>query len=63
MDAAFRSGSFARYLTAAAEYVDLVRRMNPDRRLQAYPGSPFIAKWLSALKPATVVSRTIGRSG
>ena len=28
-----------------AEYVDLVRRMNPDRRLQAYPGSPFIALW------------------
>ena len=30
---------------ALAEYVDLVRRMNPDRRLQAYPGSPFIALW------------------
>jgi len=30
---------------AIAEYVDLVRRMNPDRRLQAYPGSPFIALW------------------
>jgi len=28
-----------------AEYVDLVRRLNPDRRLQAYPGSPFIALW------------------
>ena len=30
---------------ALAEYVDLVRRLNPDRRLQAYPGSPFIALW------------------
>ena len=29
MDAAFRSGSFARYLTAAAEYVDLVRQVDP----------------------------------
>lgn len=30
---------------AVEEYVDLVRRMNPDRRLQAYPGSPFFALW------------------
>jgi len=30
---------------ALAEYVDLVRRLNPDRRLKAYPGSPFIALW------------------
>jgi 23S rRNA (adenine2030-N6)-methyltransferase len=30
---------------AVAEYVDLVRRMNPDRRLQAYPGSPHFALW------------------
>jgi 23S rRNA (adenine2030-N6)-methyltransferase len=30
---------------ALAEYVDLVRRMNPDRRLQTYPGSPLIALW------------------
>ena len=30
---------------ALAEYVDLVRKMNPDRRLQAYPGSPYIALW------------------
>ena len=30
---------------ALADYVDLVRRMNPDRRLQAYPGSPYFALW------------------
>ncbi len=30
---------------ALAEYVDLVRRLNPDRRLQAYPGSPYFALW------------------
>src|ERR1035437_8935736 len=30
---------------ALAEYVDLVRKMNPDRRLQAYPGSPYFALW------------------
>jgi 23S rRNA (adenine2030-N6)-methyltransferase len=30
---------------ALAEYVELVRRMNPDRRLQAYPGSPYFALW------------------
>ena len=30
---------------ALADYVDLVRKMNPDRRLQAYPGSPFFALW------------------
>ncbi len=28
-----------------AEYVELVRRLNPDRRLQAYPGSPYFALW------------------
>ena len=27
------------------EYVDLVRRMNPDRRLKKYPGSPFFTLW------------------
>lgn len=30
---------------AVADYVELVRRMNPDRRLQAYPGSPFFSLW------------------
>jgi len=30
---------------ALAEYVDLVRRLNTDRRLQAYPGSPYFALW------------------
>lgn len=30
---------------ALAGYLALVRRMNPDRRLQAYPGSPFFALW------------------
>ena len=30
---------------AVADYVDLVRKMNPDSRLQAYPGSPFFALW------------------
>lgn len=28
-----------------ADYVDLVRRLNPDRRLLAYPGSPYFALW------------------
>ncbi len=28
---------------ALAKYVDLVRKLNPDRRLQAYPGSPYFA--------------------
>jgi 23S rRNA (adenine2030-N6)-methyltransferase len=28
-----------------AEYVELVRRINPDRRLLAYPGSPYFALW------------------
>ena len=28
-----------------ADYVALVRRMNPDRRLQNYPGSPYFALW------------------
>lgn len=27
---------------ALADYVDLVRRLNPDRRLLAYPGSPYL---------------------
>jgi 23S rRNA (adenine2030-N6)-methyltransferase len=30
---------------ALADYVDLVRRINPDRRLRAYPGSPYFALW------------------
>jgi 23S rRNA (adenine2030-N6)-methyltransferase len=30
---------------ALATYVDLVRKLNPDRRLQAYPGSPYFALW------------------
>ena len=30
---------------ALASYVELVRRMNPDRRLLAYPGSPYFALW------------------
>ena len=30
---------------ALADYVDLVRRINPDRRLRAYPGSPSVALW------------------
>ena len=30
---------------ALVDYVDLVRKMNPDRRLQAYPGSPYFALW------------------
>ena len=30
---------------ALVEYVDLVRKLNPDRRLQAYPGSPYFALW------------------
>ena len=28
-----------------ADYVDLVRRLNPDRRLLVYPGSPYFALW------------------
>lgn len=28
-----------------ADYVDLVRRINPSGRLQAYPGSPLLALW------------------
>ncbi|MFZ4535530.1 23S rRNA (adenine(2030)-N(6))-methyltransferase RlmJ [Propionivibrio sp.] len=28
-----------------AEYVELVRKINPDRRLRAYPGSPYFALW------------------
>ena len=30
---------------ALAGYVELVRKLNPDRRLQAYPGSPYFALW------------------
>lgn len=30
---------------ALADYVELVRKLNPDRRLQSYPGSPFFAWW------------------
>lgn len=30
---------------ALSEYVELVRRINPDRRLRAYPGSPLFALW------------------
>ena len=30
---------------ALAEYVDLVRRMNPEHRLRHYPGSPYFALW------------------
>ncbi len=30
---------------AISEYVALVRRFNPDGRLQKYPGSPFFALW------------------
>jgi len=30
---------------AVAEYVELVRRFNPDGRLKKYPGSPFFALW------------------
>jgi 23S rRNA (adenine2030-N6)-methyltransferase len=30
---------------ALSDYVDLVRKINPDRRLQAYPGSPYFALW------------------
>ena len=30
---------------ALADYVDLVRRLNPERRLAAYPGSPYFALW------------------
>ena len=28
-----------------ADYLELVRRVNPDRRLRAYPGSPMFALW------------------
>ncbi|GHU34693.1 ribosomal RNA large subunit methyltransferase J [Betaproteobacteria bacterium] len=28
-----------------ADYVDLVRRLNPDGRLRKYPGSPLLAWW------------------
>ncbi|MDR0380290.1 MAG: 23S rRNA (adenine(2030)-N(6))-methyltransferase RlmJ [Candidatus Accumulibacter sp.] len=28
-----------------ADYVELVRRFNPDGRLRRYPGSPFLAWW------------------
>ena len=30
---------------ALAEYLALVRRVNPDQRLKAYPGSPLFALW------------------
>ena len=30
---------------ALGEYVELVRRLNPERRLQSYPGSPMFALW------------------
>ena len=30
---------------ALSEYVELVRRLNPDRRLRVYPGSPYFALW------------------
>ena len=30
---------------AIADYVDLVRRLNPDGRLTTYPGSPYFASW------------------
>ncbi len=30
---------------ALAGYLDLVRRMNPEGRLKAYPGSPFFTLW------------------
>ncbi len=30
---------------ALADYVELVRKINPDRRLQSYPGSPYFALW------------------
>ncbi len=29
-----------------ADYVDLVRRLNPNHRLQHYPGSPYFALWI-----------------
>ena len=32
--------------TALADYVDLVRELNPDGQLRAYPGSPWIAQRL-----------------
>ena len=30
---------------ALADYVELVRKLNPDRRLLVYPGSPYFALW------------------
>ncbi|MEI7612633.1 MAG: 23S rRNA (adenine(2030)-N(6))-methyltransferase RlmJ [Betaproteobacteria bacterium] len=30
---------------ALADYVDLVRKLNPDRRLLVYPGSPYFSLW------------------
>ena len=30
---------------ALADYVDLVRRLNPNQRLAVYPGSPYFALW------------------
>jgi 23S rRNA (adenine2030-N6)-methyltransferase len=31
---------------ALATYVDLVHKFNPERRLRAYPGSPYFALWM-----------------
>ena len=31
---------------AVADYVGLVRRLNPDGRLRKYPGSPLLTSWL-----------------
>jgi 23S rRNA (adenine2030-N6)-methyltransferase len=30
---------------ALADYLELVRKINPERRLRAYPGSPYFALW------------------
>ncbi|MES2772226.1 MAG: 23S rRNA (adenine(2030)-N(6))-methyltransferase RlmJ [Pseudomonadota bacterium] len=30
---------------ALAEYLALVRKINPDNKLRAYPGSPYFARW------------------
>ena len=30
---------------ALAAYVELVHKINPERRLRAYPGSPYFALW------------------
>ncbi len=30
---------------SVADYIALVRRINPERRLQSYPGSPYFALW------------------